>query len=89
MRRAAAVGKCAASTAAEKDATARHMTPEQLVALLRDAQSGRLVAQMAAAYASACGMMAAGASLDAAAALPCMGLAALPHQVPAGSGMVY
>jgi hypothetical protein len=65
------------------------VTPEQLVAVLLDAQSGRLVAQMAAAYASACGMMAS-ASLDAAAVLPCMGLVALPHQVPAAaSGMSW
>jgi hypothetical protein len=32
------------------------VTPEQLVGVLLDAQSGRLVAQMAAAYTSACGM---------------------------------
>lgn len=32
------------------------VTPEQLVGILLDAQSGRLVAQMAAAYSSACGM---------------------------------
>lgn len=32
------------------------VTPEQLVGVLLDAQSGRLVAQMAAAYSSACGM---------------------------------
>lgn len=32
------------------------VTPEQLVGVLLDAQSGRLVAQMAAAYGSACGM---------------------------------
>jgi len=39
------------------------VTPEQLVGVLLDAQSGRLVAQMAAAYSSACGMASA---LDAA-----------------------
>lgn len=32
------------------------VTPEQLVAVLLDAQSGRLVMQMAAAYSSCCGM---------------------------------
>jgi hypothetical protein len=54
------------------------VSPEQLVAVLLDAQSGRLVAQMAAAYASACGMATA---LDAAvlgagsvASLPCIAL---------------
>lgn len=32
------------------------VTPEQLVAVLLDAQSGRLVMQMAAAYSSCCGL---------------------------------
>jgi hypothetical protein len=37
------------------------VTPEHLVAVLLDAQSGRLVMQMAAAYSSCCGMSAAAA----------------------------
>lgn len=60
-------------------------TPEQLVAVLLDAQSGRLVAQMAAAYASACGMVSAldaAHALGAGADLPCI-MAAAP--VAAGS----
>ncbi|WIA08623.1 hypothetical protein OEZ85_008052 [Tetradesmus obliquus] len=38
------------------------VTPEHLVAVLLDAQSGRLVMQMAAAYSSCCGMAAGGAA---------------------------
>lgn len=39
------------------------VTPEQLVAVLLDAQSGRLLGQMAAAYNSCCGVAAAGACI--------------------------
>lgn len=49
------------------------VTPEQLVAVLLDAQSGRLVMQMAAAYSSCLGLPAPGT---------CMGLA------PAGAGVM-
>jgi hypothetical protein len=64
------------------------VTPEQLVGVLLDAQSGRLVAQMAAAYSSACGM--ATAMDTAVLAVPLPGInavdgAAMSSNVAAGS----
>ena len=49
------------------------VTPEQLVGILLDAQSGRLVAQMAAAYSSACGVMATAMDTAVMAAMPLPG----------------